>query len=929
MCLHEKIEGGDPMRKSLYKPISILLTFMIILSLFTILPITTAGAEGATTGDDPWIFEVNNGVVYDLDGKWVRFGDEDFQLSGTGELTLTARTTYIYQLKYGNKHIADSRSTQAGPVHIGNTVYVTGQGTEEHPYIFTPNMLFYKTGGTIANGATVAMGYENEAALPNTNNGVAVPGDGFKGASRMLVGSGNSVEFAEHPGEYYQPYKNTAYIGVSEAGQYGWRISASNIYSGYGFDFDSGNDTLYYIGKDSSAIYHFAESLSLKTDFGGENKVVCTVTWENQDGTKLKTMTYDLGETADDGGLTPTKAEDAAYTYSFTGFEPSYEPLADDMTYVATYEATPKGPMNYQVNSWIFSTNDGRVYDTVDDLEHKCYRYNGTIGTFPAGGGAFSVVNDQLLLCDLVVADIDTSKTYKTFANTVYVTGDGTQEDPFIFNPNYIYGDTTKANVKDGPAIAVPGVSQGSGDKGSANPGDGFKAMSRIRVGTNNVQFLQQIGYYRASRSLLGVGETTYGYRYSKTKALPFSFVSDDHVLYYFEKNDSNIYQFSETKPPLKRSFSPSDSTIHTVTWRNEDGTVLDTETYYVNDIPSYKGTAPYKPRSGRTVYTLTGWADDTNTYSGDLPPVTADVTYTATFSAEEKDLFSGYSLTLSGDIGVNFFLDLTAAEVEHGVVVDFVWTVKGTPKTASYTVTPADLKSNGYYKSTCWVVAAEMNYPITATVKINGVEQEETATQSVRQYAGVILANPSTYTPTGKSVEALVDIVKKMLDYGAKAQVEFGRMDVALANTGVDYTMDPVDPDDIPDQKSDMTDGLSSYGLEYAGTSIIYLTQTTLRHYYKPIGGTVSEDVKAAARASGFEFGTKGSYVYFDKKNIGAADLDTIYEISFDGTKKYGFSVWDYLKLVMKSTKTSDNEKLLAQATYHYSIAANTYFGH
>lgn len=191
-----------------------------------------------------------------------------------------------------------------------------------------------------------------------------------------------------------------------------------------------------------------------------------------------------------------------------------------------------------------------------------------------------------------------------------------------------------------------------------------------------------------------------------------------------------------------------------------------------------------------------------------------------------------------------------------------------------------------------------------------------------------MILDDPASYTPADKTPEALEDIVKKMLDYGAKAQVEFGRTDVGLANTGIDYAMTQVDPADITDQKSDMAKGLGSYGLEYAGTSILYLTQTTLRHYYKATGG-VSDEVKTAAYNSGFEFGTKDNYVYFEKKNIGAADLDTVYYISFDGVKEYGFSVLDYLKLALSSAKTSDTEKLLATATYWYNDAANAYFGY
>ena len=299
--------------------------------------------------EDPWIFEVNDGRTYDLDGKWVRFGGDDFLLTGTGEFTLTNSTTYIYQLKYGNTRIADSRETLAGAVHIGNTVYVTGRGTREHPYIFTPNIIFYDdTVTTFKKGATVSAGYENLDATAGGNHGIAVPGDGFRNVSRIQVGANNYVRFMQHDETDYQPNQVSdvlGYIGVKD-GEYGTYNGSGNFTNATNhFAFESGNDTLYYVGRqayDENWLYLFSETVSTRTNFAGVNQVICTVVWENLDGTKLKTMTYDLGDTADDGGLTPSMASpNPHYTYAFKGFEPAYAPLTDDITYVASYDLTP------------------------------------------------------------------------------------------------------------------------------------------------------------------------------------------------------------------------------------------------------------------------------------------------------------------------------------------------------------------------------------------------------------------------------------------------------------------------------------------------------------------------------------------------------------------------------------------------------------
>ena len=70
----------------------------------------------------------------------------------------------------------------------------------------------------------------------------------------------------------------------------------------------------------------------------------------------------------------------------------------------------------------------------------------------------------------------------------------------------------------------------------------------------------------------------------------------------------------------------------YTVTFKNEDGTVLDSRKWDYGTVPSC--TEPTKPANPQYTYTFAGWSDGTQTYGIDdeLPAVTADATYTARY---------------------------------------------------------------------------------------------------------------------------------------------------------------------------------------------------------------------------------------------------------------------------------------------------------
>lgn len=125
------------------------------------------------------------------------------------------------------------------------------------------------------------------------------------------------------------------------------------------------------------------------------------------------------------------------------------------------------------------------------------------------------------------------------------------------------------------------------------------------------------------------------------------------------------------------------------------------------------------------------------------------------------------------------------------------------------------------------------------------------------------------------------------------------------------------------------MTAGLENYGLSYQGPTIVYLSETSLRHYYKIVDRDKFNQVKDNITFDSdtpVNYTVKNNMIYFEKKNIAPVDMDTPYILKI-GTTEYQYSVLNYIKACLESDKTSDNMKELVKATYLYHVAAKDYF--
>ena len=158
----------------------------------------------------------------------------------------------------------------------------------------------------------------------------------------------------------------------------------------------------------------------------------------------------------------------------------------------------------------------------------------------------------------------------------------------------------------------------------------------------------------------------------------------------------------------------------------------------------------------------------------------------------------AGYSLSLTGNIGVNFYMELSDDIVkDDSAYMKFTLPngttskvyVSGTHEDGSTATTDTTVK-NGvtYYVFTCEVAAKEMTSDIKAQmIGNNGEKTGKVYTYTVKEYADYILSHTSAEGSNYGS--ATVQLVKGMLNYGGAAQKYFGYKTDQLASDGLALT--------------------------------------------------------------------------------------------------------------------------------------------
>ena len=286
----------------------------------------------------------------------------------------------------------------------------------------------------------------------------------------------------------------------------------------------------------------------------------------------------------------------------------------------------------------------------------------------------------------------------------------------------------------------------------------------------------------------------------------------------------------------------------------------------------------------------------------------------------------AGYSLSLTGNIGVNFYMELS-----NKIIADKDAYMQFTLPNGTVTkVLVSDAQTNTeikegttYYRFPCEVASYEMTQDIKAQMFDGNGNCGKEYTYTVRDYAQYIIENGSLY------VEAIPFVVT-MLDYGACSQKYFKVAVDDLANKESNPS------NDISGMDSDYMDDFAANKAEnkvlgqFAGLSMVLKSETTLNIFYEPKEGVDVSKLTFSVDGKEITPVKRGQYYILSLKNIKANELGNSKTFTVtDGTNtlsgEYCAMMYCYQVLQAAEGTYADDLVTLVKAFSDYAYTAKS----
>ena len=294
---------------------------------------------------------------------------------------------------------------------------------------------------------------------------------------------------------------------------------------------------------------------------------------------------------------------------------------------------------------------------------------------------------------------------------------------------------------------------------------------------------------------------------------------------------------------------------------------------------------------------------------------------------------FAAHSLILSGQISVNFYMDLRALSDAERVGTYMTFTISGKGSVSSELVYFDESMLNSdvlYYKFTCYVNSIQMADTITATYHWfeNGAEKTVSEDYSIKQYISTFDAKKESFDATTVAlVHALADYghyVQKFLSQNRGWQIgtDYAEMDLHFADS---YDIDTIKTAvaDYAIVKDDRTNG----DLTAINYSLLLDSETAIKVYFTPSSDYTGTPAVTVDNQSYTATKTGRQWVVVIP-NISAHKLIDSHVVVFtttNGTATVTVSALSYVKGALDAYTDADSQNAMA-AIYAYSKAAQDY---
>ena len=272
----------------------------------------------------------------------------------------------------------------------------------------------------------------------------------------------------------------------------------------------------------------------------------------------------------------------------------------------------------------------------------------------------------------------------------------------------------------------------------------------------------------------------------------------------------------------------------------------------------------------------------------------------------------AGHSISLEGDIAVNFYMEIAPEVVSHeGVYMQF--TVPDTSKEYQEQkvylkdLEPVSAGDKTYYVFKCKAAAKDMASEISAQL-IDGDKTGTVYKYSVKEYADYLIDHQND----SQTFKNAVLLVEAMLMYGTYADNYFGGAD-ALDELAYEIPAKEAQETDLPE------------GVSFDGASLSLKSQTTLSLYF-----VSDRDITLSAGGVDFELGHDGDEYVIRIRNISAAELNDDFTVAVTSNGQSGtftYSPMTYCYAAANSRATDVKLKNVVRALYRYWLEAAQYF--